>query len=138
MEGGTVEGDTVRDSVSSSLNIGTMRVDRLFDRARGSRDSLPFIEIIQGSDQPSHRSGILLIDGDATLDGLAFDGIIIVRGSLTLANGTLRGAVFVDGGPTHLENSTIRFDACSVRAAVATPLLLGPYRPHSRMWIPLY
>jgi hypothetical protein len=135
---GVVTGEALRDS--SSLMVGTLTPVRLRDIARRQVDSAdrPIRLSSGGQVAPTDPSGVLVIDGDAQLDGVAFEGIVVVIGSLLLRGGaSIRGALFVDGTAT-IEDASITFDRCALEAVAANPRLLGPYRPHSRMWIPLF
>ena len=87
--------------------------------------------------------GVLLVDGDLVLTGAAeFDGLVLVRGSLTAvgAGGRIRGGVVVavTGGAraVSLEGGSIGYSGCALVAALrdAWPARLLPERSWSELF----
>jgi hypothetical protein len=87
--------------------------------------------------------GVLLVEGDLVLTGAAeFDGLVLVRGSLTAvgAGGRIRGGVVVavTGGAraVSLEGASIGYSSCALAAALrdAWPARLIPERSWSELF----
>ncbi len=82
--------------------------------------------------------GVLIVNGDLTINGtFAYDGLILVKGNLK-ANGTLDvfGAVMVQGTTDILGNANFSYSACAVSNAFAG--LSTPARTKQRSWAQMY
>ncbi|MEO5511845.1 MAG: hypothetical protein ABIS27_14545 [Longimicrobiales bacterium] len=121
--------------------LGSLTIERLAELARASAALASPVSLYEHDVtlSGSAGNGILVVLGDLALDGGTFVGIVMVRGALSLTGGaTIQGAVLVDGGPLVLDDATVTFDSCAITASLDQPRLLGPFRPRSRRWIPLF
>jgi hypothetical protein len=92
------------------------------------------VSVTAGSGQ-----GVLIVEGDAVLGpDVAFHGLLLVRGSLTLHSGAaVFGAARV-GSDLGLDAATIRFEPCAIARAVHHgPGLRGPFRAADHWWLPM-
>jgi len=81
--------------------------------------------------------GFLVVDGDLHLDGFRFEGVILVRGAVsitgaTTVSGALRATsvAITDGALSH--------DPCAVQMALSAGGLDRAFRPSDRWWIPVF
>ncbi len=73
-------------------------------------------------------SGVLMVEGNLTLEGTTWDGLILVTGELTLNGGTggilIEGAVLVNGkvwiNDTNPGDVTINYNSCAIDAALSS------------------
>ncbi len=82
--------------------------------------------------------GVLIVDGDLTINGnFAYNGLILVKGNLK-ANGTLDifGAVMVQGTTDILGNANFSYSSCAVTNAFGG--LSAPSRTQQRSWAQMY
>lgn len=81
--------------------------------------------------------GLLLVDGDLHIDGFRFDGVILVRGALTITGSTvIRGALRAHS--VHITGGMLTHDPCAIRAALAAGGLDRAFRPSDRWWVPAF
>ncbi len=91
-------------------------------------------------------SGILLVEGDLTLEGTTWNGLILVTGQLILNGGTagtfIEGAVLVNGevwinppsGTGNKGNVSVRYNSCAIDAALSSiPLRILSWEDVSMM-----
>jgi hypothetical protein len=118
--------------VPDSLNWGAVAV------ASPCHDHLPLIRSSADLEvRGGEGRGLLVVDGDLVLDGFLFHGILLVRGRVTVGQGTaIRGAVRA-GGLTLLDGS-LAYDACGLEDASTSGGLDGPFRPGERWWLPAF
>jgi hypothetical protein len=81
--------------------------------------------------------GLLVVDGDLHLVGHRFDGVILVRGRVSIAaSAVVRGAV--RGWEAEMGGGDLIFSPCHVRAALTAGGLDGPFRHPARLWVPAF
>ena len=82
--------------------------------------------------------GVLMVEGDLTINGnFSYNGLILVKGDLR-ANGTLDvfGAVLTQGATDILGNANFSYSSCAVSSAFAG--LSTPRRTKQRSWAQMY
>jgi hypothetical protein len=81
--------------------------------------------------------GLLVVDGDLHLAGPRFDGLVLVRGRVSIDPGTqIRGAV--RAGVIVMNGGDLTFSSCQLRAALTAGGLDGAFRHPARLWIPAF
>ena len=84
-----------------------------------------------------YGQGVLLVDGDVTLDGgVVFRGIIVAQGSVTVRNATVHGAIVAPG--IAMQAGSLVTDRCAVADALALAPLLRAAHPPARSWLPTF
>ena len=87
--------------------------------------------------------GVLVVRGNLTLQpGVRFHGPVVVGGALmaedALIDGALRIAVEGTGSPSELIGGSVRYRRCALLAALEGSALDGAFRPDRRLWIPAF
>jgi hypothetical protein len=106
--------------------------------ASACHDHLPLITastdlVVQGGE----GRGLIVVDGDLTLEDVRFSGTILVRGRLTVRAGSvIRGALRADH--VRIDASTVIYDSCHVITTLTAGGLDRPFRTGHRLWIPLF
>jgi hypothetical protein len=106
--------------------------------AHPCHDQLPLIQSLTDLEvRGGEGRGLLVVDGDAHLQDVHFDGAVLVRGHLVIGAGTVvRGAV--RAGTVEVLGGFVRFDACALTTALSAGGLDGAFRPGDRFWIPAF
>ena len=87
--------------------------------------------------------GVLVVRGNLTLQpGARFQGPIVVGGALmaedALIDGAVRIAVEGAGSPSALIGGSVRYRRCALLEAFDGSALDGAFRPDARLWIPAF
>lgn len=81
--------------------------------------------------------GVLVVEGDLRIEGDAeMEGLIVVRGHLELAGGTVRGAVRARSAS--VTGGVIERDGCAAARVASAPALDAAFRPPTRWWVPTF
>ncbi len=81
--------------------------------------------------------GLLVVEGDLEVEDFLFQGIILVRGSLTIGPGAaVQGAVRAE--TLEIDGGSVRFDSHAIAHALNAGPLDAPFRPGRRSWIPAF
>ena len=84
-----------------------------------------------------YGQGVLLADGDVTLDGgAAFRGLIVASGTVTVREATIVGAIVASD--IRLERGSVTLDRCAIAEAIALPAPLSAAHPPARSWLPTF